>query len=68
MKKLSVAAAVAPLMKVQKNLQAVVDGREASANHKRTHAHDLMTSAEADEDEQAKAEKILANLLKLTEG
>lgn len=68
MKTMTVASAVAPLLKVQKNLERVKDDRIRRANSQRENADTLIAQAHADEAEAAQAEKILANLLKLTEG
>lgn len=68
MKTMTVASAVAPLLKVQKNLERVKDDRVRRASSQRENAQILIEQAQEDELEATRAEKILANLLKLTEG
>lgn len=67
MKTMTVEAAIAPLLKIQKNLQAVVAARAKSAERKRADAATLQSSARADDEQQLKADRILAKLLKLTD-
>ncbi len=68
MKTMTVASAVAPLLKVQKNLEAVSAARVKRAHYQRESAATLIEQAKGDEAEATQADKILANLLKLTEG
>lgn len=61
----TVAGALAPLTKVQANLEAVSTRREIAAQDKRTQASDLLVSAKIDEVEQLQADAILVKLNKL---
>lgn len=67
MKMMTVEAAVAPLLKVQKNLQTVSKARTASARNKRSEAAALVERADADDAQQLQADKILVKLLALTD-
>ena len=61
----TVGAALAPLAKIQENLEAVSTTRKADAEDKRVEAKQLMASARADDNEQIQADVILAKLTKL---
>ncbi len=67
----TVAGALAPLTKVQSNLEAVLERRGTAAQEKKTKANDLLASALSDEFERDAAAAILAKLntlLSPTEG
>ena len=61
----TVGAALAPLAKIQANLEAVSTTRTADAEKKRVQAKELMASARADDNEQIQADVILSKLTKL---
>jgi len=61
----TVEAALAPLIKVQKGLEAVSNARKVAAQKKRVKAKDLAASANADDDQQRQADAILAKLTDL---
>ncbi len=61
----TVDAALAPLAKIQANLEAVSETRKTAAATKRDTAKALMASARADDNEQIGADVILAKLAKL---
>ena len=61
----TVASAVAPLAKIQANLEVVSATRAADAENKRVRAKDLMASARADDDQRIQANVILSKLTKL---
>lgn len=61
----TVEAALGPLTKVQKNLEAVAEKRNASAITKRSDAERLLTESRDDEAERNMANAVLANITKL---
>jgi hypothetical protein len=61
----TVDAALAPLAKIQENLEDVSATRATDAESKRLQAKGLLASARADDDQQIQADVILSKLTKL---
>ena len=61
----TVAQALGPLAKVQKNLEKVSANRKASAEAKREQAKGLLAQSRRDDDQQIQADVILTKLNKL---